>query len=490
MLDRLLSLLLWVVIGAVVLLWLPLLCVVFVLTAPFDPGRYRVGRWFRRAAVTCVKLNPLWSFRASGVVIEDPRRPYVAVANHESFADIFLLSHLPWEMKWVSKDAIFRIPVMGWMMRMAGDIRVRRGDLGSRSEAVRQIRTRLRRRVSVMVFPEGTRSRDGELLPFRNGAFRIAVDTGTAILPIAVAGTRSALAPDSLRFGRARAVARVLAPVETKGLAAADIPALRERVRRQIADAREEIRRELAGADRPRRQLAQAVPPRPRPRSPPYPLPHAAASGGPSGRRSLRIPHLPRDQPPLVRELEDEQRLERDVDRRPAAQRGQVCIHERDAIAPTTVLANFLDREAHIEVERVEGALLGCTDAFATDLVARARSHPDRVLGEDPGERHRILVVDVCLVFEEQVDHLPFLRIRAATVRVGQRSGLDGQRPGCDGVVGRVTPGQSHSSQQERDEPRRGADGGKIGADVHEYLRWTSRRLLHLRCSWHDGRSG
>ena len=54
--------------------------------------------------------------------IRDPRRPYVAVSNHESFADIFLISHLPWEMKWLSKEAIFRIPVMGWMMRMAGDI--------------------------------------------------------------------------------------------------------------------------------------------------------------------------------------------------------------------------------------------------------------------------------------------------------------------------------------------------------------------------------
>jgi 1-acyl-sn-glycerol-3-phosphate acyltransferase len=246
MANRLVSLLLWLVIGAVVLVWLPLLCVVFLLTAPFDPGRYTVGLWFRRAAVTCVKLNPLWSFGTSGITVADPRRPYIAVANHESFADIFLLSHLPWDMKWVSKDAIFRIPVMGWMMRMAGDIRVRRGDPGSRSEAVRQIRDRLSRRVSVMVFPEGTRSRTGEMLPFRNGAFRVAVDTRTAILPIAVAGTRTALAKGSFRFGRARAMARVLPPVETTDLTVADIPALRERVRRQIAEAREAIRLELA----------------------------------------------------------------------------------------------------------------------------------------------------------------------------------------------------------------------------------------------------
>src|SRR5512146_1058718 len=109
---RLLSVGLWTFVAIVVLVWLPLLALIFAVTVPFDRGRYTVGRWFRRAAVVWVKLNPLWRFRVSGVRVADPRRPYIAIANHESFADIFLLSHLPWEMKWVSKDAIFRIPVM------------------------------------------------------------------------------------------------------------------------------------------------------------------------------------------------------------------------------------------------------------------------------------------------------------------------------------------------------------------------------------------
>lgn len=245
MIDRLVSSLVWLAMGAVIVVWLPLVVVVFVLTAPFDPGRYAVGRCFRWAGIVCVKLNPLWSFRTSGVRIDDPRRPYIAVANHESFADIFLLSHLSWEMKWLSKDEIFRIPLVGWMMSLAGDIRVRRGELTSRSDAVRQIRDRLTRHVTVMIFPEGTRSPTGDLLPFRNGAFRIAVETGTAILPIAIAGTRTALAKGSFRLGRARAVARVLPPVETADLSAAEIPALRERVRRGIAEARAEMLREM-----------------------------------------------------------------------------------------------------------------------------------------------------------------------------------------------------------------------------------------------------
>ena len=236
---------LWAMIGVLAVLWLPLLPVVFVLTAPFDPGRYVVGRWFRRVAVLAVKLNPYWSFRTEGVRIEDPRRPYVAVSNHESYADIFLISHLPWEMKWLSKEAIFRIPVMGWMMRMAGDIEVRRGDRASRAHALEEVRDRLGKGVSVMIMPEGTRSPDGKLLPFKDGAFRVAVEAGVPILPIVVAGTRDAMAKHSMRFNRAEAVARVLEPVETTGLTEADVPALRDRVREQMAAAREDLKQRL-----------------------------------------------------------------------------------------------------------------------------------------------------------------------------------------------------------------------------------------------------
>jgi 1-acyl-sn-glycerol-3-phosphate acyltransferase len=236
----------WVWTALVALLWLPLLAVIYAVTVPFDAGRYTVGRWFRRAAVIAVWPNPLWRFRTSGVRPADPRRPYIAVANHESIVDIFLLSHLPWEMKWVSKAEVGRLPVMGWMMRMAGDVLVQRDDATSRMGSVQQIRERLARQVSVMIFPEGTRSRTGELLPFRNGAFRIAIETGTPILPMALAGTAPALTKGSLVMGKSRAEVRVLEPIETAGLAQADLPALRDRVQALITAARDDLRRELA----------------------------------------------------------------------------------------------------------------------------------------------------------------------------------------------------------------------------------------------------
>lgn len=248
MLKRVISLWVWVSGCIIGFLWVPWLALVYFVTAPRDPGRYVVGRWFRRAAVLVTTINPLWRFRTTGVRIHDPRRPYIAVANHESFADIFLLSHLPWEMKWLSKEAIFKIPFMGWMMRMAGDVAVRRGDASSRAQALEDCRDRLGKGVSVMIMPEGTRSEDGSVQKFHDGAFRLAVETGCPILPIAVAGTRAALAKGSWVLGRANAIARVLPPVETVGLTLDDVPALRERVRTMISEARAGLIRELQPA--------------------------------------------------------------------------------------------------------------------------------------------------------------------------------------------------------------------------------------------------
>src|SRR5678815_4451148 len=160
---------------------------------------YQAGRALRRLAVSHVALTRLWRFETEGAPPEGPRRPYVVVSNHESYADIFLVSHFPWEMKWLSKHTIFKIPVMGWMMRMALDVPVRRGQRESAIAALAECRDRLARRVSVMIFPEGTRTRTDELLP----------------------------------------------PIDTDGLTLADAADLRERTRATIDAARRALQREL-----------------------------------------------------------------------------------------------------------------------------------------------------------------------------------------------------------------------------------------------------
>src|ERR687897_638427 len=239
--QSILSLWAWLVLVVCILLWFPLMLLVLLVTAPFDRGRYVTGYLFRRIGPVMATLNPLWRFRYSGTLPPDPRRPFVVVSNHESFADILLISHLPWEMKWLSKAELFRIPVMGWMMWLAGDIPVKRGFGPSAVEAMERCKQVLKNRVSVMIFPEGTRSRTAELLPFKDGAFRLAVEAGVPILPLAVSGARAALPKHGWRFGRSAATVRVLEPIETAGLTVEQVPELRERIRGMIVAARDEL---------------------------------------------------------------------------------------------------------------------------------------------------------------------------------------------------------------------------------------------------------
>lgn len=247
----------WVETVLVVILGTPVVAIIWLFTAPFDKGRYAAGRAFRLVGVTAMRLNGLWRFRARGTLV-DPRRPYVVVANHESYADVFLISCFPWEMKWLSKDTMFKIPCMGWMMQMAGDIKLVRGNRDSTIEAIAQCRDRLAKQVSVMIFPEGTRSKTQDMLPFKDGAFRLAIESQAPVLPIAVAGTRNAMAKGTFRFLRAKALAQVLEPIDTTGMTLDDIGRLKAMARERIEAGRRALAAEL-GIMMPARTAEQSA---------------------------------------------------------------------------------------------------------------------------------------------------------------------------------------------------------------------------------------
>ena len=203
-----------------------------------DPTQRVPGRWMRRLGRLTTNLSPLWKFSVVGERPADiDRRAYVVVSNHESTADPFLLSFLPWDMRWVGKEELYKNPVVGHLFRWGGDIQLRRGDRASVIDMMRECRVTLAGGVSVMLFPEGTRSPDGRLLPFKPGAFDLAIAAGAPILPIAISGTRDCRPKGSNWFGKARASATILEPIETTGLTAADVPALAERVRGRISEA-------------------------------------------------------------------------------------------------------------------------------------------------------------------------------------------------------------------------------------------------------------
>ena len=123
------------------------------------------------------------------------------------------------------------------MFSLAGDIPVRRGDAGSGGEALGKARTYLARGMCVMVFPEGTRSASGKLLPFKSGAFRLAIEAGVPVLPVAVSGTRRGLPKGNPWVRPCRARARILEPVPVAGYALEDVTRLRDAVRERITAA-------------------------------------------------------------------------------------------------------------------------------------------------------------------------------------------------------------------------------------------------------------
>jgi 1-acyl-sn-glycerol-3-phosphate acyltransferase len=208
-----------------------------------DPTQRAPGRWMRRLGRTTSRLTPLWRFVIEGEKPADiDRKPYVVIANHESQADPFLLSWLPFDMRWVAKQELFEPPVTGWVMRFGGDIPLRRGARESVVEMMDECKRALAGGISVMMFPEGTRSKDGNLLPFKDGAFALAIEAGVPILPVAIAGTRAMRPKHSKWFGRAHACAKILDPISTEGLGAGDVATLRERARDTLVSALPELR--------------------------------------------------------------------------------------------------------------------------------------------------------------------------------------------------------------------------------------------------------
>ena len=236
----------WLAWSVIILLWTPFVTVVYLLTAWWDRRRWWVSRAFRLCAWAAVAVNPLWSVEFRGSLPPERGRPHVVVSNHVSLADVALIGSIPWEMKWISKRANFWIPFLGLMMWMAGDVYVRRDDRDSRSRAYDRLKEWVQRGSSVIVFPEGTRSRTGELLPFRNGPFRLAIETGAPVLPMAVQGTREAIEKGSLAFGTAHARVAILDPIPVDDLTLADVEELRDEVRARIQEARDRL---AAGAD-------------------------------------------------------------------------------------------------------------------------------------------------------------------------------------------------------------------------------------------------
>jgi 1-acyl-sn-glycerol-3-phosphate acyltransferase len=173
------------------------------------------------------------------------------VANHESFCDILvLLATLPMQVRFLAKRSVFRVPVLGWSIAAAGFVPVDRGDRARGAATVGTALQRLQGGRSLVIFPEETRTREGELLPFKRGAAHIAVKAGLPLQPIGIAGTFRILPRGSWEIRPGPVRVSVGDPIDVLGRTLRDRDAVTEETRGAIAALREEARAALPADSR------------------------------------------------------------------------------------------------------------------------------------------------------------------------------------------------------------------------------------------------
>ncbi|MEW6719013.1 MAG: lysophospholipid acyltransferase family protein [Thermodesulfobacteriota bacterium] len=199
------------------------------------PGRHRKGKIF-------LWLSKIYSGIALfvfGVKVEvrgldrvDRSAPYVFMANHISYVDPPSLAYaIPHPMFWVFKKELARIPVFGWVLLSLGQIMVDRSDARQARGAMANAAEGLRGNQSILIYPEGTRSKDGNLQPLKKGGFHIAIRTGLPIVPVRISGSGDVLPHGAIAARPGRVVVELFDPIPTAGRAEAEIPELMARVR-------------------------------------------------------------------------------------------------------------------------------------------------------------------------------------------------------------------------------------------------------------------
>ncbi len=175
-----------------------------------------------------VKIEGLEHVRGEG--------PYLFMSNHQGAYDIFALEgHLPFHFKWLAKRELFSIPVLGWAMAAAGYISIDREGTRKTVEAMNEAARKIREGMSVVIFPEGSRSPDGSIQPFKKGGFTLAIKSKVPIIPVSIIGSREIMPKGKLTAGSGEIRIRIGHSIETQNYSLKDRKVLMEKVRQTIS---------------------------------------------------------------------------------------------------------------------------------------------------------------------------------------------------------------------------------------------------------------
>ena len=229
--------------------WFVVSIIVLIVTYPFDKSR----RWVHECSrIICALLYDLFPFARrtiQGAENIDKNKPYVMVINHNSGFDIFTAYKIPLNFRWVSKREVFWVPFMGPLLSIHGDIPIERGNPKKAMAKVSRLgKLWLSRGATVAIFPEGTRSKDGEIHNFKLGAFNLAKEAGVEILPVVMTGTNTSVKKNKMVNWGNRVAIRVLKPVSVEEVASMGTKELtlnvQERMVTALAELREDVKNE------------------------------------------------------------------------------------------------------------------------------------------------------------------------------------------------------------------------------------------------------
>ncbi len=220
--------------------------IVLAVTYPFDKSRRWVHECSRWICGLLYGVPPFIRRTIDGVENIDKNKAYVMVLNHNSGFDIFAAYKIPLNFRWVSKREVFRVPFMGPLLTIHGDIPIERGNASeAMAKMLRLGKLWLSRGVSVAIFPEGTRSKTGQINRFKAGAFNLAKEAEVEILPIVMTGTNEFFRKGWLVNWRNRVGIRVLPPVPVEQIRAMEVKELMQQTQERMVEALAQLREEI-----------------------------------------------------------------------------------------------------------------------------------------------------------------------------------------------------------------------------------------------------